>query len=107
MTHISSPWVAKQGKVFIRVKTEDGEYWRPCLEDEAQEDEIITCIYCDEPAMQLDHHWPYCSDYNLCAFHSAPTGWVKTRWGKKWHWVEKGKYACSFELRHSGRVRPA
>lgn len=102
--HISRPFLAKQGEVFIRDFVLP---WRSCLKAEAQEDRIIRCAHCNEPAAQLDHFWPYYSTYNLCAFHAAPTGWGKTRWGKKWHWVEQGKYACSFDLRHSGRVRAA
>ena len=101
MMHISSSYVAEQGQVFVEAGTED---WRVCPRAETQEDQIIRCIHCNEPAAQLDHYWPYSSEYNLCVFHSAPTGWASLQWGRKWHWIEKGEYACSRDLHYTGRV---
>ena len=101
MTRVSSPFVAKQGEVFVEAGT---EAWRLCLRTEAQEDQIIRCTHCKDPASQLDHFWPYYSEQNLCAFHAAPTGWVKLQWGRKWHWIEKGEFTCSRGLRYTGRV---
>lgn len=101
--HISSPFRPKQrGKVFVSLGEGD---WELCSESDVKDRPIITCVHCEKPAVQLDHFWPYHSEQNLCAFHSAPTGWVKTRWGRKWHRVEKGRYICSSGSRYSGRVR--
>lgn len=27
------------------------------------------CSECDQPAVRLDNHWPYCTEYNRCAEH--------------------------------------
>ena len=103
MTHVSGSFVAKQERVFVKAGTED---WRVCLRAEAQEDQIIRCIHCNEPAARVDHFWPYSSEYNQCAFHAAPTGWGKMSHRAKWHWIEKGKFACTYDLSYSGRVLP-
>lgn len=106
MIHISRPFVAKPGEVFV-VSGTTGQDWQLCPESEAEGGRVIVCTHCDKPAVQLDHFWPYYSEHNLCTFHAAPTGWAKTQWGKKWHWIEKGRYTCSPGLHYSGRVRPA
>jgi len=31
--------------------------------------EIITCCKCNNPAVSLDHHYPYMIDFNLCKKH--------------------------------------
>lgn len=102
MIHISKPFVAKPEEVFVET-----EGWQLCPKSETDGRRIIPCSLCDKPAAQLDHHWPYSSVYNYCTFHAAPTGWAQMRWGRKWHWIEGGKHACSVDLRYSGRVRPA
>jgi len=106
MLHVSRPFVAKPGEVFV-VSGIQEESWQLCPESEAEGKRVIVCTHCDKPAIQLDHFWPYYSDHNLCAFHAAPTGWAKTQWGKKWHWIEKGLFTCCWGLRYSGRVRLA
>lgn len=105
MIHISGPFAAKPGEVFIVPK--GGGDWEYCPESEAEGKQIIVCTHCDQPAAQLDHFWPFYSEHNLCTFHAAPTGWAKTQWGKKWHWVERGRYVCSLDHHYSGRVRAA
>lgn len=31
--------------------------------------DIVTCAWCDEPAVLLDSHWPYYSANNRCEKH--------------------------------------
>lgn len=40
------------------------------LEDARQEGiEVITCAVCEEPAVTVDHHWPWHSEQSLCGKH--------------------------------------
>lgn len=76
-------------------------------ESEVGEREVIKCSLCSKPAVQLDHHYPYYSTYNLCASHRNPTGWGKMSHGAKWHWINKGRVACTYDMTYSGRVLPS
>lgn len=70
--HVTANYAAGEGNCFVR--REDAEYgdiWERLPLKQAQDErlEIISCAQCDKPAISLDHHWPYMSDYNYCEDH--------------------------------------
>jgi predicted sulfurtransferase len=62
---ISINYDAPKEMVFVRGDMEftDGELV-PLAE--AKPDRIIRCSYCEKPANQLDHFFPYHSEYTMC-----------------------------------------
>ena len=64
--HVSASYDCN-GMVFV----ETDDYWKRMPKEEAEKQglKIITCSYCDKPAVSLDHHYPYMADQNLCAEH--------------------------------------
>lgn len=69
MFHVSAPYDSN-GKVFIRVKhPEWHEVWKRVAAKKADPKDIIRCCMCDQPAVSLDHLWPYHSEMTRCAEH--------------------------------------
>lgn len=66
--HISMPYDSNDG-VFI------GDYqsmsWKRVSKEKAKKSKLtpIKCSYCAEPAVRLDHSWPYMSGMTSCASH--------------------------------------
>ncbi len=55
------------GKVFV----EHEGHWKRVTKTKAAKKglKIIKCVYCDNPAVSLDHLWPYCNDHTVCKNH--------------------------------------
>jgi len=73
LIHIASSYDADD-KVFVsEIDHKWGEIWTRKTIDDAQKSnaKIIKCNEpgCDEPAVQLDHYWPYDSMMNACERH--------------------------------------
>jgi hypothetical protein len=83
--HISAPY-SSNGFVFVqwtyrrryeddkgRNRIEKMHSWKRMTLKRAQREMrwIIPCsdVDCKKPAVSLDHHWPYMSDYSLCQEH--------------------------------------
>lgn len=68
--HISHPFGAGEDHCFVE-GLEDCDSWHRISLAKAREEnlQIIACRYCDKPATQLDHFWPYHSEYTLCQKH--------------------------------------
>ena len=75
--HVSMPYDSN-GKVFIVQKLEEklsdgriGHYesWKRVDKDKVGNNEIIKCSFCNEPAVRLDHLWPYYNEMNACEKH--------------------------------------
>lgn len=80
--HVSAPYDSN-GKVFVhytykrklvqdgKVITEETDSWKRMTLARAKREKrpIIRCSMCKEPAVSLDHMWPYDILYNRCAEH--------------------------------------
>ena len=44
-------------------------WWRQVSFAKAKKDKIIKCCACPEPAVQLDHLYPYEGHFNRCINH--------------------------------------
>lgn len=67
--HVSLPYDCN-GKAFVRLHdAEWGETWVRVPLGEADPDSIIRCYMCDNPAVCLDHLWPYYAEMNRCEDH--------------------------------------
>lgn len=66
--HLNMPYDSNDG-VFI------GDYqsmsWERVTKEKAKKNKLtpIKCSYCAEPAVRLDHSWPYLSSMTSCAQH--------------------------------------
>ena len=66
--HLNMPYDSND-KVFI------GDYqsmsWERVSKEKAKKNKLtpIKCSYCAEPAVRLDHSWPYMSGMTSCASH--------------------------------------
>ena len=70
--HISANYAAGKGKCFIEKEHKEwGLVWQRMTLTRAKKEgrKIIPCAKCKRPAISLDHHWPYESEYNYCARH--------------------------------------
>lgn len=72
--HISAPYAAGDGRVFVGTK----DHWERVTAFDAKRYKrtIIQCYVCESPAVRLDHLWPYHSEMNACACH--------LRWYSEW-----------------------
>lgn len=80
--HLSAPYDSN-GKVFVQytyrrnflqdgvVLTEEMDSWKRMTLARAKREKraIIPCSMCKNPAVSLDHLWPYDILYNRCAEH--------------------------------------
>jgi len=90
--------------VFVRVPHRTADwYWEgldwvamPTGEAERSRQHIIRCIYCDQPASQLDGFYPWSAAHNLCSKHAAMPreGWGKEWPGHKGHYFRNGHSLC-------------
>jgi len=55
------------GKVFVAIKN----HWKRATKTTAEKKnlKIITCSYCDKPAVSLDHCYPYLQESTVCEDH--------------------------------------
>lgn len=67
--YICCSWHARPGRVFVQNKRGDGHYTK--RKEKAPADQIIPCSVdgCNEPAVLLDHFWPYYWTKNRCEQH--------------------------------------
>ena len=72
--HVSAPYAAGRGMVFVET---DDIGWARVNEKMANRHKstIIKCYHCDEPAIRLDHLWPYHIEYNACWLHLEAVHW--------------------------------
>lgn len=66
--HVSAPYAATKGKVFV----DDGDLGWERMPRKAAEKagrRIIRCTYCKRPATTVDHSWPYLTEATHCAWH--------------------------------------
>ena len=75
--HVSMPYDSN-GKVFVVVKSKEKlpsgkfythESWKRVDIKKAKEGNIIRCAFCNNPAVKLDHLWPYYCEMNACKKH--------------------------------------
>jgi len=75
--HVSMPYDSN-GKVFVVVKLKEKlpsgrfythESWKRVDIKKAKEADIIRCAFCNNPAVRLDHLWPYYCETNSCEKH--------------------------------------
>ena len=73
--HYSAPYDSC-GRVFVLVSTSADRMWdwRRMSKRVAKSLRlnVIKCDQCDEPAVRLDHFWPYHSEMNSCRKHLTP-----------------------------------
>lgn len=64
--HFNAPYDCN-GMVFV--KTDDG--WERVPKEQAKKEnrKIITCSYCNKPAVSLDHCWPHLQKETVCKKH--------------------------------------
>ena len=69
---ISLPYHAAAGQVFVEQR--EGS-WVLMKESTAKRRKltlrIIRCFYCPQPAVRLDHYFPYYQDMNACTEHKG------------------------------------
>jgi hypothetical protein len=65
--HISAPYDSGNGRVFVETK----DHWERVTQFDAKryKRRVISCAYCDNPAVRLDHLWPYHAEMNACREH--------------------------------------
>ena len=64
--HVSANYSAGEGNVFIC----QDDYWiRMKKTDIEPTDRVVRCRQCDNPAISIDHSYPYYSDGNYCEDH--------------------------------------
>jgi hypothetical protein len=64
--HLGMNYSAGEGNVFVATK----DWWKRVTANEVQDgDVIVTCYYCDKPAISIDHHYPYETEFNYCEDH--------------------------------------
>ena len=75
--HVSMPYDSN-GKVFVVVKSKEKlpsgkfythESWKRVDAKKAKDADIIRCAFCNNPAVKLDHLWPYYCEMNACEKH--------------------------------------
>lgn len=66
--HISANFAAGQGMVFVET---DDMNWKRMKEADAleQKKRVIRCSYCTQPAISVDHCWPYLQEATYCDQH--------------------------------------
>ena len=63
--------------------------WKTISISEVQpNDFIIPCVDCEEPAIHIDHHWPFMSGHNRCANCAWAEGLI-TRERRTEHMLEQ------------------
>jgi hypothetical protein len=64
--HISAPYDSN-GMVFVQ----DGDWWKRMPEKKAAKchRSVIQCYACENPAVRLDHLWPYHTEMTACNDH--------------------------------------
>lgn len=79
--HLNANYAATEGHVFV--ETKDVEYieWRRVKTEDAKGHRIISCSYCKNPAISLDHSWPYLTEATYCADHRDWQKWSAEREG--------------------------
>ena len=60
--------------IYNRFKDEDGNddyYWKRIPKDQYDESkhELISCHYCNEPAVTIDHSWDWMTGMTMCEKH--------------------------------------
>lgn len=72
--HVNAPFQAREGQVFVDL---GGEWWGLGEPGAVLEEgrTIIKCRYCEAPAVQLDHLWPYQTEQTACARHKEMAPW--------------------------------
>lgn len=64
--HVSANFSAGDGNVFILVE----DFWKRISKSDLKpEMKIVECVYCKKPAISIDHHYPYESEFNYCKDH--------------------------------------
>ena len=97
--HISAPFHAFPGYVFV-LDRKLQPYCIPArdfrLLGRALGAERLKCSYCNDPAVQLDHSYPYISELTMCATHAAMPheGWVRVGHSGYWHWFQGHRSLC-------------
>jgi hypothetical protein len=66
--HLSANYSSGDDTVFVRDE-EEWDMWERINTKDAKDRNIITCYYCDKPAVSLDHSWPYLQEHTTCAEH--------------------------------------
>ena len=75
--HISMPYDC-DGKVFVKWtykrrlpngKIEKMDSWKRVDKNKAKDEDIIRCFFCHNPAVRLDHLWPYYTEMDSCEEH--------------------------------------
>jgi hypothetical protein len=80
--HVSAQYGARKGEVFIEDMFDDGDMrflsWRRVRRVWAKRHtcRVIRCRVCGNPAVSIDHHFPYYSTMNRCAAESCQTAEV-------------------------------
>ena len=69
--HIAGSYDSNGGVFVSTIDDDYGHVWERVDKERAVSEgmEIISCSMCEKPAVSLDHHWPYFSDYCRCADH--------------------------------------
>lgn len=71
--HVNTNYSATKDMVFVDNSDMEEGYpgWERITKEAAKIDkrEIIKCYYCSEPAVSLDHSWPYLVSYTVCKEH--------------------------------------
>ena len=69
LAHVCTHYPAPQGVHFIS----NGDRWRRVKATSLVPKgwHVLKCSQCDQDAAQVDHLYPYYSDYNLCREHMA------------------------------------
>lgn len=83
--HYNANYSATENHVFIEIQ-EDGFLTWERIEKENIEDGmiIITCNYCDKPAISLDHSWPWLQENTTCEEHHEKLELI-------WHGIRKSR----------------
>lgn len=65
--HISAPYAAGDGRVFVETK----DHWDRVTAFDAKRYKrtVIQCYVCENPAVRLDHLWPYHTEMTACKDH--------------------------------------
>ena len=65
--HISAPYDATEGRVFV----DTNDHWERVTKFDAKryKRRVITCYVCENPAVRLDHLYPYHAEMNACKEH--------------------------------------
>ena len=68
IVHIGKPYELNPGFVYV---VGDEDRWEVIRKDESSDQRVIVCSrrHCYRPAVQLDHFFPFFSDFTLCEVH--------------------------------------